>query len=195
MINYVSHFASCFGQIWTEARGIPSPFTKWNSASYTINWIQIRTLIDFIWLLKYPKKHLESRGKLLLLHVIPWITRYRNVCLQRYKKSFLWFNQDRSEVSSFSILTSDLCSEHTFLFCYRNCHHGLKWHTTVEQNRFSVHTNTIIHGRSLFPGSSCEPLLPPLAISTNKHLFPRSVQNRSRKHTIISKNWNRFLLN
>lgn len=116
-------------------------------------------------------------------------------CLQRYKKSFLWFNQDRSEVSSSSILTSDLCSEHTFLFCYRNCHHGLKWHTTVEQNRFSVHTNTIIHGRSLFPGSSCEPLLPPLAISTNKHLFPRSVQNRSRKHTIISKNWNRFLLN
>lgn len=60
-------------------------------------------------------------------------------------------------------------SQWTLLFYDRSCHCGLKWLTAVEQNRFSVHTNTIIHGRSLFPGSSCEPLLPPLAIFTNKH--------------------------
>lgn len=47
----------------------------------------------------------------------------------------------------------------SFLFYDRNCLHGLKWHTAVEQNRFSVHTNAIIHGRSLFPGSAPSPSL------------------------------------
>lgn len=71
------------------------------------------------------------------------------------------------------------------LFYDRNCHHGLKWCTAVEQNRFSVHTNTIIHGRFLPWLILWSPFSPPFAISTNKH-FPPALYKIDQENTQLS---------
>lgn len=130
----------------------------------------------------YPGHVLRAR---VILFWENWVALW--LCLWSEVSNFLRWN--KTSTCSCSWLLQELLSilrpfvrEDTFLFfwCHdRNCHNGLKWYTAVEQNRFSIRTNTIIHGRFLFLGSSCEPLSPPLAISTNKHFPPPTLYKKT----------------